>query len=174
MVFFSDDPITNLQAAADPLFTPLGGAAGPLSPAMHHRAGRHPPAAPELALLGLSEQCVREEDAVLVGFGPMPCGSALLRAALFRERRQDSSDRLRQLQVGAAPRRDKFGGPERHVRVIHPCPGSSRSSQLPLWVKPGQAGAARAKRGKREALFAAPVLWLLPSHAPGQVAPAQL
>ena len=46
----------------------------------------------------------------------------------------------------AAPLRDKFGGLERHV--IHPCPGSSRSSQLPLWVKPGQAGAARAKRGK--------------------------
>ena len=56
----------------------------------------------------------------------------------------------------AAPLRDKFGGLERHV--IHPCPGSSRSSQLPLWVKPGQAGAARAKRGKREVLLAAPVL----------------
>ena len=62
----------------------------------------------------------------------------------------------------AAPLRDKFGGLERHV--IHPCPGSSRSSQLPLWVKPGQAGAARAKRGKREVLLAAPVLWLLPSQ----------
>jgi len=56
----------------------------------------------------------------------------------------------RQRHVGAAPLRDKFGGLERHD--IHPCPGSSRSSQLPLWVKPGQAGAARAKRGKREVL----------------------
>ena len=78
----------------------------------------------------------------------------------------------RSRHVRAAPLRDKFGGLERHV--IHPCPGSSRSSQLPLWVKPGQAGAARAKRGKREVLLAAPVLWLLPSHAAGRVALSQL
>ena len=34
-------------------------------------------------------------------------------------------------------------------------------------AKPGQADAARAKRGKRRVLFAASGLWLLPSHAPG-------
>ena len=34
-------------------------------------------------------------------------------------------------------------------------------------ANPGQADAARAKRGKRRVLFAAPGLWLLPSHAPG-------
>jgi len=72
----------------------------------------------------------------------------------------------RQRYVGAA------GGLERHV--IHPCPGSSRSSQLPLWVKPGRAGAARAKRGKRELLLAAPVLWLFPSHTTGRVALSHL
>ena len=40
--------------------------------------------------------------------------------------------------------------------------------------RPGQAVAARAKRGKRGVLLAAPELWLLPSHASGRVAPPQL
>jgi len=37
-------------------------------------------------------------------------------------------------------------------------------------AKPGQAVAARAKRGKKGVLLAAPELWLLPSHASGRVA----
>ena len=40
-------------------------------------------------------------------------------------------------------------------------------------ANPGQAVTARAKRGKRGVLFAAPGLWLLPSHASGHVAPAE-
>ena len=42
----------------------------------------------------------------------------------------------------AAPLRDKFGGLERHV--IHPCPGSSRSSQLPLWEEEEEEGLFKA------------------------------
>ena len=71
-----------------------------------------------------------------------------------------------------APWRHNLGGLSLERHVIHPCPGSSRSSLLTLWVEPGQAGAACAKRGKRRVLFAAPGLWLLPSHAPHHVAPA--
>jgi hypothetical protein len=41
-------------------------------------------------------------------------------------------------------------------------------------ANPGQAVAARAKRGKRGVLFAAPGLWLLPSQGSGHVAPDQL
>jgi len=41
-------------------------------------------------------------------------------------------------------------------------------------AEPGQAVAARAKRGKRGVLFAAPELWLLPSPASGRVAPPSI
>ena len=41
-------------------------------------------------------------------------------------------------------------------------------------ANPGQAVAARATRGKRGVLFAAPGLWLLPSQGSGHVAPDQL
>ena len=72
-----------------------------------------------------------------------------------------------------APRRHNLGGLERHVILPWPV-GSrhnpSRSDPLQSLANPGQAEAARAKRGKRRVLFAAPELWLLPSHAPGHVA----
>ena len=58
-----------------------------------------------------------------------------------------------------APRRHNLGGLERHV--ILPWPVGSRhnparSDPLQSPANPGQADAARAKRGKRRVLFAAP------------------
>ena len=68
-----------------------------------------------------------------------------------------------------APWRD-LGGRYMSSSLSHEVPWGPRQPM----AKPGQAVAARAKRGKRGVLLAALEVWPLPSHASGRDAPPQL